>query len=108
QGLVWALAFHWITGGLGICLGYHRMLTHTSFSTYRPVRLALEWIGGLAGEGDPIEWTANHRKHHAHSDQEGDPHSPRDGAWWSHIFWLAWMRKGKKADYDAHLKRWVP
>ena len=36
-----------------------------------------------------IDWVANHRKHHAHSDQEGDPHSPHDGPWWSHIFWLA-------------------
>src|SRR5947199_281156 len=82
----------WITGGIGICLGFHRHLTHMSFTTYRPVRWLLAFIGGLAGEGAVTDWVANHRKHHAHSDQEGDPHSPHDGPWWSHIFWLAFWK----------------
>jgi fatty-acid desaturase len=100
------LVLHWLTGGIGICLGFHRHLTHLSFTTYKPVRWLLAFIGGLAGEGSSIDWVANHRKHHAHSDQEGDPHSPHDGPWWSHVFWLFFW-KGSK--YHAeHTQKWVP
>jgi stearoyl-CoA desaturase (delta-9 desaturase) len=63
-------------------------------------------IGLLAGEGTPLDWVADHRKHHACSDQEGDPHSPRDGGWWSHIFWLAYHTHN--GDRKAYLERWVP
>jgi stearoyl-CoA desaturase (delta-9 desaturase) len=106
EAVVLTLALHWITGGIGICLGFHRHLTHLSFSTYRPVRWLLAFIGGLAGEGAVIDWVANHRKHHAHSDQEGDPHSPHDGPWWSHQFWLAFW-EGPEA-HAKHIARWVP
>jgi fatty-acid desaturase len=103
-----ALTFvlHWITGGIGICLGFHRYLTHGSFVTYRPVRWLLAFVGGLAGEGSAVDWVANHRKHHALSDQEGDPHSPHDGPWWSHMFWLAFW-EGSKA-HTEHIRRWAP
>jgi stearoyl-CoA desaturase (delta-9 desaturase) len=60
----------------------------------------------MAGEGSAIDWVANHRKHHAHSDLEGDPHSPVDGKWWSHVFWLAWCYPKGKA--EAHIQRWAP
>lgn len=83
-----AVFLHWLTGGVGVCLGYHRQLTHGSFTTFPLVRWLLALIGGLSGEGSAITWVANHRKHHAHSDQEGDPHSPRDGGWWSHMLWF--------------------
>ncbi len=106
QGLVLVFALHWLTGGIGICLGYHRLFTHSSFSTYKPVRWLIAWIGGLAGEGGVIDWVSNHRKHHALSDQEGDPHSPHDGPWWSHMFWFA--RKLTPEIYNAHINRWVP
>jgi fatty-acid desaturase len=79
---------YWLTGGIGICLGYHRLLTHGSFQTYRPVKWLIAFLGGLAGEGSAVIWVANHRKHHAHSDKEGDPHSPRDGGLWSHMLWF--------------------
>jgi fatty-acid desaturase len=103
-----ALTFvlHWLTGGIGICLGYHRHFTHLSFATYRPMRWLLAFIGGLGGEGAVTDWVANHRKHHAHSDQEGDPHSPHDGPWWSHLFWLAFWRGPHF--HDQHTRRWVP
>lgn len=78
----------WLTGGIGVCLGYHRQLTHGSFTTYRPVRWFLALLGGLSGEGSALTWVANHRKHHAFSDQQGDPHSPRDGGLWSHMLWF--------------------
>lgn len=105
-GLITAVVLHWITGGLGICLGYHRYLTHASFQTYRPVRWLLAWLGGLAGEGSAVDWVANHRKHHACSDQMGDPHSPLDGAWWSHVFWLGWQYPA--GDLEKHARRWAP
>src|SRR5687767_2289014 len=106
EAVVLTLALHWLTGGIGICLGFHRHLTHLSFTTYKPVRWLLAFIGGLAGEGAVIDWVANHRKHHAHSDQEGDPHSPHDGPWWSHIFWLGVWRG--PAAHAEHINRWVP
>jgi len=88
KGVILVLVLGWITGGVGVCLGYHRLLTHRSFQTFRWVRRSLGLLGALAGEGPPITWVAVHRKHHHHADKEGDPHSPREGGWWSHILWL--------------------
>ena len=76
------------TGSLGVCMGYHRLLTHQSFKTYRPIRWMLAFLGGLSGEGSALTWVAQHRKHHAFSDLDGDPHSPKDGNWWSHMLWF--------------------
>lgn len=106
EGVALAFVLHWMTGGLGICLGFHRLLTHSSFQTYKWVRWTCAFLGGLAGEGSATDWVANHRKHHALSDQPGDPHSPREGAWWSHMFWLAWCPP--HAEHEAHLRKWVP
>jgi stearoyl-CoA desaturase (delta-9 desaturase) len=106
QGVVALFVLHWMTGGLGVCLGYHRLLTHRSFKTYRPIRYLLAAIAGLAGEGTSLYWVSDHRKHHAHSDQVGDPHSPHDGPWWSHVFWT--MAKKTRRDQQDHFRRWVP
>ena len=106
EGVVLAFVLHWITGGLGICLGFHRLLTHSSFSTFAPVRWACALLGGLAGEGSAVDWVANHRKHHALSDQPGDPHSPHEGAWWSHIVWLSWNLP--RDEHEKHIRRWAP
>ena len=62
--------------GIGITVGFHRHLTHRAFKTRRPVRAALAILGSAAVEGPVISWVADHRKHHAFSDEEGDPHSP--------------------------------
>ncbi|HZZ77376.1 MAG TPA: fatty acid desaturase, partial [Gemmataceae bacterium] len=77
KGVALTLILGFITGVFGITLGFHRCLTHGSFSTYPWVRRALAFVGGLAGEGSAIMWVAVHRKHHEFSDHEGDPHSPR-------------------------------
>lgn len=100
------LFLHWVTGSLGICLGYHRLLTHDGMKTYPWVRYMFATIGTLAGEGAPLDWTADHRKHHKHSDHIGDPHSPHEGPWWSHMFWLAFHTHN--GDRAAHLQKWVP
>ena len=100
------LVLCWVTGCLGVTLGYHRLLTHGSFVTSKPVRWFFAFVGGISGEGSAIVWVANHRKHHAFSDQEGDPHSPRDGGLWSHMLWL--FPQHTTAEVDAHVKRWAP
>jgi stearoyl-CoA desaturase (delta-9 desaturase) len=105
-GLGLFVFMNWLTGSIGICLGFHRQLTHRSFKSAKITKWIIAWIGGLAGEGSAIHWVANHRKHHALSDQVGDPHSPLDGSWWSHVFWTLWARS--KENYDAYNKRWAP
>ena len=73
------LAGMYLVTALGITVGFHRMLTHRAFETYRPVKYALAVIGTMAVQGDVIKWVADHRRHHAHTDEEGDPHSPHVG-----------------------------
>lgn len=106
KGVLLTLVLTWLTGGVGICLGYHRMLTHQSFTTFRPIRWLIAWLGNLAGQGSPLTWVATHRKHHAFSDQDDDPHSPRHGAWWSHMFWLV-PRLGRQY-YETLYERYAP
>jgi len=62
--------------GLGVTVGYHRMLTHRSFTATPWLRVTLAAAGAMAFEGDPIGWVAGHRRHHAFTDRPGDPHSP--------------------------------
>ncbi len=78
----------WVTGGLGICLCYHRLLTHQSFRLWKPLEYLLAVFGCLAYQNGPIKWVAIHRLHHARSDQPNDPHSPTKGFWWAHMGWL--------------------
>jgi stearoyl-CoA desaturase (delta-9 desaturase) len=106
SGLAICLFLYWVTGGLGVCLGYHRLLTHGSFKTTAPVRFIFALLGGISGEGSALTWVSNHRKHHAFSDQEGDPHSPRDGGFWAHMLWL--FPYHSAAEVAARAKRWAP
>ena len=102
----------WITG-VGITVGFHRLLTHRSFDTYRPVRLAWMILGSLAIEGPPLIWCSVHRCHHQHSDKEGDPHSPHlhAGGWWNafrsfvHAH-TGWMFTHSWSDED--IRKYVP
>jgi stearoyl-CoA desaturase (Delta-9 desaturase) len=83
-----AVFLYWMCTGLGISLGYHRLHTHRSYKTSLLVEYFFAVCGALTLEGGPIFWVATHRIHHQNSDQPGDPHSPRDGAWWSHVGWI--------------------
>jgi len=65
--------------GFGITIGYHRMLTHHAFEAVAPLKAALLVAGSLALQGSALDWAIDHRTHHAHSDKEGDPHSPHHG-----------------------------
>jgi stearoyl-CoA desaturase (Delta-9 desaturase) len=72
-------AIMYVSTGLGVTVGFHRLFTHRSFKTSRPVRAVFAVLGSAAIEGPVISWVADHRKHHTFSDQEGDPHSPHVG-----------------------------
>ncbi len=85
---------HWLFGSIGICLGYHRLLSHRSLQVPRWLEYVLATIGTLALQGGPIFWVAGHRQHHAHTeDVEKDPYSARKGFWWSHLLWLLYPKK---------------
>jgi stearoyl-CoA desaturase (Delta-9 desaturase) len=97
----------------GITVGFHRMLTHRSFRTHKPTEYLFAMIGSMAVQGSVIAWVADHRKHHAHTDVEGDPHSPHvghgdglggvlGGLWHAHTGWL--LSEQGRADW----KRYAP
>ena len=97
-----AIALHWLCGSVGICLGYHRLLTHRSLQLPRWLEYVVVTIGALALQGGPLFWVANHRRHHAFTeDNERDPHSANRGFWWSHMLWLVYPR-GETFDKEAH------
>jgi stearoyl-CoA desaturase (Delta-9 desaturase) len=73
-----ALAMYLLTG-LGVTVGFHRLMTHRSFQTSKPVEYTFAVLGSMAVQGPVVAWVADHRKHHAHTDEEGDPHSPHVG-----------------------------
>jgi stearoyl-CoA desaturase (delta-9 desaturase) len=92
----------------GATVGFHRLLTHRSFQTHKPVEYMFAVLGTLSVQGSVIRWVADHRKHHAHADADGDPHSPYGhgtgfvaslrGLWHAHAGWL--VSSGHQA--DAH------
>jgi stearoyl-CoA desaturase (delta-9 desaturase) len=92
------LAIMYVLTGYGVTLGFHRLLTHRSFQTFKPVEYTLAAIGSMAVQGPVMTWVADHRKHHAHTDKDGDPHSPHGhgggikgaaaGLWYAHMGWL--------------------
>lgn len=107
-GLLWGVALRpldvvlfavfYLATGLGITVGYHRLFTHRSFEAPTPVRVALAVLGAMTLQGPVTQWVTDHRKHHARSDAEGDPHSPHlsgdglvgtvRGLWHAHVGWM--------------------
>jgi stearoyl-CoA desaturase (delta-9 desaturase) len=94
----------YVISGLGITAGFHRMLTHKSFETSKPLKATFLIAGCMAVEGDPITWASTHIQHHAHSDDEDDPHSPLEGLWHAHMGWLFGF-KNNVAVYGTWLKK---
>lgn len=91
SALAVTLLLHWFFGSIGICLGYHRLLSHRSFQVPRWLEYAISIVGALAMQGGPIFWVAGHRLHHAYTEDEiKDPYSARLGFWWSHMLWLVY------------------
>ena len=107
------LAVMYLLTATGITVGYHRLLTHRSFRTHKPTEYLFAFFGSMAVQGSVIAWVADHRKHHPHTDVEGDPHSPHvghgdgvggvlRGLWHAHTGWL--LSEHGRADW----KRYAP
>src|SRR5215470_3417041 len=88
KAFIAAAVLWYVSGSFGIGMGYHRLLTHRGYKTPKWVEYFLTVCGTLALEGGPFFWLATHRVHHQNTDVEGDPHSPRDGGFWSHMGWI--------------------
>ncbi len=109
--LVIAAVMYLVTA-VGITVGFHRLLTHRSFQTAKPLEYTFAVLGSMAVQGPTIAWVADHRKHHAHTDEEGDPHSPHvapdgsgvrnvfTGLWHAHTGWL--MSTQGRADWKKY------
>jgi sn-2 palmitoyl-lipid 9-desaturase len=83
------LFLHWLLDSIGICLGYHRLLTHRSFQVSKPLEYIIVILAVLSLQGGPIFWVSSHRRHHLHAEVVGqDPHAAQRGFWWSHMGWL--------------------
>jgi stearoyl-CoA desaturase (delta-9 desaturase) len=113
------LAGTYLLFGFGVTVGYHRLLTHRGFQTYKGLQYMWAVLGGMALQGSVLDWVADHRKHHAHTDQEGDPHSPHvghgsglKGLWHAHTGWLFethgqadWKRYAAELYEDPGMRR---
>ncbi|MGZ5361711.1 MAG: acyl-CoA desaturase [Solirubrobacterales bacterium] len=107
------MAAMYLLTALGITVGFHRLLTHRAFQTPKWLEYLFAALGSMAVQGPVIAWVADHRKHHAHTDEEGDPHSPHvghgdgvvgvlRGLWHAHVGWLL-VEQGR-----AEWKRYAP
>jgi stearoyl-CoA desaturase (delta-9 desaturase) len=88
QNLAAAFITWWIAGSWGVGIGYHRLLTHRGFKTSRWFERFLATCGTLAVQSGPIAWVTTHRIHHAFTETDKDPHSPRNGTYWAHLGWI--------------------
>src|SRR5438552_782787 len=102
--LVLLLSMYAITG-MGITIGFHRMLTHRSFRPHPVIKFLLLVFGSMTLEGPALQWAATHTKHHAQSDREGDPHSPIEGFFHAHIGWMFKDREADPTIYARHLTK---
>ena len=127
--LLWNRAVDWIdiglligtylVTGLGVTVGFHRLLTHRAFKTQKPLELGWAVLGSMSFQGSVLDWVADHRKHHAHTDMEGDPHSPHvghgsglRGLWHAHTGWLFetqgqadWKKYARELYEDPAMRR---
>jgi len=99
--------------GIGVTVGFHRLLTHNSFKTYPIVRYILAFLGTISVQGSVLSWVSNHRKHHKFTDKKGDPHTPHliegndlfsilKGLYHSHVGWL--LNIDEHADWIVYAK----
>jgi stearoyl-CoA desaturase (Delta-9 desaturase) len=115
--LLWDRAVDWIDlaifgvmyllTAVGVTVGFHRLLTHRAFQTYPWLERIFAVLGSLSVQGSVLDWVADHRKHHAHADKEGDPHSPHighgsglRGLWHAHTGWL--LENQGQADWKRY------
>jgi stearoyl-CoA desaturase (delta-9 desaturase) len=108
QALAVCLVLHWLTTSVGISMTYHRMLSHRSF-TLKPkwLEYVLTAFASCAAQGDALGMVSDHRRHHAHTDQDFDTHSPNKGFFHAHFFWW-WVKEERELHNAAYYKRWAP
>ncbi len=106
QNLIAAAVTWWIAGSWGIGMGYHRLLTHGGFKTPKWMEYFLTFCGTLGLQSGAITWVTTHRIHHAFTETENDPHSPRDGTFWSHIGWI--LQGTAQNQSEATMRRFAP
>ena len=113
------LAGMYLLTAVGVTVGFHRLLTHRAFQTYPWLERVFAVLGSLSVQGSVLDWVADHRKHHAHTDREGDPHSPHvghgsglGGLWHAHVGWLMetqgqadWKRYAAELYEDSSMRR---
>jgi stearoyl-CoA desaturase (delta-9 desaturase) len=113
------LAVMYMLTAVGVTVGFHRLLTHRAFQTHRWLERTFAVLGSLSVQGSVMDWVADHRKHHAHTDREGDPHSPHvghgtglRGLWHAHTGWLLetqgqadWKRYAGELYEDRGMRR---
>ncbi len=113
------LAVMYLISGIGVTVGFHRLLTHRAFQTYPWVERTFAVLGSLSVQGSVLDWVADHRKHHAHADKDGDPHSPHvghgsglRGLWHAHTGWLLetqgqadWKKYATELYEDQRMRR---
>ncbi len=119
---VWG--FSWVNVGLligmylasmlGVTIGFHRLFTHRSFQTFKPIQFLLGVLGSMSFQGPLADWVGRHRRHHQHSDDHGDPHSPHPhhgfagllrGFWHAHIGWAFAPMPGELDRYAGDIRR---
>ena len=88
QNLAAAFILWWVAGSWGIGMGYHRLLTHRGFVAPKWLEYTMSVLGTMAMQSGPLTWVTTHRIHHAFTETDRDPHSPRNGTYWSHIGWI--------------------
>ena len=104
--LIAAAILWWVAGSLGIGVGYHRLLTHRGFKVPKWVDYTLSVFGTLALQSGPLSWVTTHRIHHAFTETDKDPHSPRNGTYWAHIGWI--FRGTAQNQSWATMQRYCP
>jgi len=106
SALAAAAVVSYATVALGISLCFHRILTHRSLRLLKPIEYLFAIFGTLALQADPIRWVSVHRKHHAHADHEGDPHSIAEGFKWAHMDWI--YRHNIALPSDEEMRHFAP
>ena len=99
------LFMYWLTASVGICLGFHRYLTHRSMMMPRWLNYFVVFCGTLACQNGPLKWVAQHRMHHQGTDTRDDPHDASQGFLWSHIGWMFYDRH--KFDNETRLRKYT-
>ncbi|ESQ51721.1 hypothetical protein EUTSA_v10016982mg [Eutrema salsugineum] len=108
---LWVTFLVYTIGGLGITVSYHRNLAHRSFKVPKWLEYLFAYCALLAIQGDPIDWVSTHRYHHQFTDSERDPHSPKEGFWFSHLLWIydsAYLveKCGRRTNVDDLKRQW--